>query len=80
MADPRTAASEALLVCIERGDPFPDRPEPAALWDAYGGNGHTALLVMLDFIELERVARVVAHERSVRRYRDRRDLAGILAA
>lgn len=79
MADLREAASNSLLVCIERGDPFPRWPEPADLWEGCGGNGYTALLVMLDFIKLEQVAKVVAHERAVKRYRDHRDLGELVA-
>lgn len=79
MADIRESAAEALLVCVERGRPFPRRPQPADLWEGCGGKGEIALLVMLDFIAIERHAKNVEAARSRQDWLERRDLGELVA-
>lgn len=77
--DVREAVVANLRRCIRRGIGLPERPNPADLWDACGGDGYLALLVMLEFVAAERL---VKDEKRVLDDRDRRDRLelGVLAA
>lgn len=45
----RDLIRDELDSCLRRGLPLPRRPDPGDLWDAAGGDGYLALLLMLDF-------------------------------
>lgn len=52
-----------LRSCLNRGLSLPIRPEPKDLWDALGGDGCAALIVMLEYELAEREIRQERAER-----------------
>jgi len=76
----RETIIDELRSCVRRGLPLPSRPEPADLWNATGGDGPIALLVMLEFVSAERAVRDERLESEARERQERRELADILAA
>lgn len=45
---------DELRSCVKRGLSLPARPDPIDLWNALGGDGYLALIVMLEFVAAER--------------------------
>lgn len=53
MSEIRDCILDELRSCVKRGLRLPARPDPIDLWNALGGDGYLALMVMLEYESAE---------------------------